>query len=126
MKQASFFADLGELYQILRWVVKQLSPPSDTWVREIELALEEAVTNIIKYAYPSEKKGKIEIFLEEEKNVVTVIVKDYGIPFNPLEQSFSGSCEKEGGFGIFFLKEMVDEIQYSYEKGNVLKLMKKL
>ncbi len=128
MKKATFVAELNQLYPILTWVIQEIAPfnPSTEWVHQMELALEEALVNVIHYAYPSVSKGKIEISVEKQAEGVVVSLKDYGAPFNPLKHPFSGSIDKEGGFGILFMKQMVDEITYLYEEANLLRLVKKL
>ena len=100
--------------------------------RHIEIALEEALVNIIHYAYQS-SNGVIEILCNDyPQDQVEIIIKDYGVPFNPLESSKkidqSASLEErtEGGLGIAFIKELMDTMEYQREgKANVLTLKKK-
>lgn len=99
--------------------------------REIELAADEILTNIISYAYP-EKKGYITVVCEvEEKDVFRAQVMDSGIPFNPLEVEApdvsSPIQEREiGGLGLFLAGHMLDDIQYRRENGkNILTITKK-
>jgi serine/threonine-protein kinase RsbW len=99
--------------------------------REIELAADEILTNIISYAYP-ERKGYITVVCEvEEKDVFCAQVMDSGIPFNPLEvkvPDISSPLEEReiGGLGLFLAGRMVDDIQYRRENGkNILTITKK-
>lgn len=53
---------------------------------QIKLALEEAVTNVIQYAYPDKKDQDIRIDMSYENKRLTIVITDTGISFNPLER----------------------------------------
>ena len=97
---------------------------------QIDLALEEAVTNIIMYAYPEGEKGTAELTVEVADGQISATLIDSGTPFNPLQQQEANldvSLEerKIGGLGIHLIKEIMDEVEYAYEEGrNVLKMKK--
>ena len=99
---------------------------------QINLALEEAATNVIMYAYPEGEKGAAELTLEVVKGQICATISDTGVPFNPLEQKepdLDVSLEERqiGGLGIHLIKEIMDEVRYAHEEGrNVLKMRKKL
>ena len=98
-------------------------------VQELELATEEAVFNIIKYAYP-EDTGLVEVSCGVDDNGrIIVEIMDTGTPFNPLSQSKPNltdniSDRKIGGLGIFFIRKMMDDVKYRHENGkNILTLI---
>lgn len=97
---------------------------------QIDLALEEAVTNIIMYAYPEGEKGTAELTVEVADGQISATLIDSGIPFNPLQQQEANldvSLEerKIGGLGIHLIREIMDVVEYAYEDGrNVLKMKK--
>ena len=97
---------------------------------QIDLALEEAVTNIIMYAYPEGEKGTAELTVEVADGQISATLIDSGTPFNPLQQQEANldvSLEerKIGGLGIHLIKEIMDVVEYAYENGrNVLKMKK--
>ncbi len=97
---------------------------------QIDLALEEAVTNIIMYAYPEGEKGTAELTVEVADGQISATLIDSGTPFNPLQQQEANldvSLEerKIGGLGIHLIKEIMDVVEYAYEDGrNVLKMKK--
>ena len=97
---------------------------------QIDLALEEAVTNIIMYAYPEGEKGTAELTVEVADGQISATLIDCGTPFNPLQQQEANldvSLEerKIGGLGIHLIKEIMDVVEYAYEDGrNVLKMKK--
>lgn len=91
-------------------------------VKEIGLVLEEALVNIIKYAYPPNSPGNLTIKLVETKNSrLRIEIKDRGISFNPLAQS-APNIEMElmdrpiGGLGILLIKELTDELSWCRKK----------
>jgi serine/threonine-protein kinase RsbW len=83
----------------------------------ISLAVDEACTNLIRYAYKFDKRKKIEINIKIESNRMTVIIKDTGKPFNPLDVPPPDMQEyfnefKRGGLGIFIIRKIMDEVIY--------------
>ncbi len=98
-------------------------------IQELELATEEAVFNIIKYAYP-EDAGLVEVSCSVgDHDRVLVEIMDTGTPFNPLSQAKPNltdniSDRKIGGLGIFFICKMMDDVKYRHENGkNILTLI---
>ncbi|MCQ2360151.1 MAG: ATP-binding protein [Paludibacteraceae bacterium] len=86
----------------------------------IRLALEEAVVNIINYAYPSDGPLRVEIVQENGNFLVTLC--DKGEPFNPLEQpdtELSDDLEtrKIGGLGILLIKQLTTSLKYERSLG---------
>ncbi len=87
-------------------------------VKEIELVLEEALVNIIKYAYAPGAHGNLTIKLVETENSrLRIEIKDRGVSFNPLVQSKPDVDMKLmerpiGGLGILLIKELTDELNW--------------
>ncbi len=101
-----------------------------TSVRKVELASEEALINVIMHGYKG-LSGQIDIEMQTTDDKISIIIKDQGPLFNPLEQDvgFDPSATLEerkiGGLGILFMRQYVDEIHYSREEDtNVLILVK--
>lgn len=98
-------------------------------VRALELAVDEAVTNIMLYGYPS-SDGQIWISCGVEGGVVRVQVEDEGVPFDPTaapEPDLEGDAwvRPIGGLGIHLIREMTDELRYERRGGrNILVLGK--
>jgi anti-sigma regulatory factor (Ser/Thr protein kinase) len=91
-------------------------------INEIELAAEEALVNIFKYAYPG-IDGDVVLDCRTENEVRFILeISDNGVPFNILEVpdpdvTADISDREIGGLGAFFIKKMVDEARY-LRKGN--------
>ena len=87
---------------------------------QIDLALEEAVTNIIMYAYPEGEKGTAELTVEVADGQISATLQQQ-------EANLDVSLEerKIGGLGIHLIREIMDVVEYAYEDGrNVLKMKK--
>jgi serine/threonine-protein kinase RsbW len=95
---------------------------------KIELALEEAIVNIINYAYPLES-GDVQVAcMLDENNQFIIEIEDEGIPFDALSidepDIISEIPERKiGGLGIFLIKKLMKKVQYQRkENTNVLSL----
>jgi anti-sigma regulatory factor (Ser/Thr protein kinase) len=100
-------------------------------VYDIELALEEALVNIINYAYP-EAAGNIELTCRYEEEWLLVEIVDTGTPFDvlslPAPDTTLGIEERGvGGLGIHFIRKLMDEVAYRREGNrNILEMKVRL
>jgi anti-sigma regulatory factor (Ser/Thr protein kinase) len=88
-------------------------------VSAIELALEEALVNIARYAYRGEP-GEVEVGCRAEGDRLLLDILDWGEPFDPLaapEPERTGGIEARqvGGLGIHLMKRVMDEVRYRRE-----------
>lgn len=96
---------------------------------EVQLAVEEACTNIALYAYPK-GDGNISIAAKVNDDRLELIIADNGEPFDPLARITSiSTADVEhrpiGGLGIALIKASVDELSYEFKDGkNLLRLVK--
>ena len=99
--------------------------------KQIALAFEECFVNIVSYAY-GDNCGKAEITVEGDRSKVTLILKDSGSPFDPLDNpdpdlSLSVQDRKIGGLGVYLTKKSMDSVAYEYtDNQNVLTMEKRL
>lgn len=129
----TFSAHLDNLYDMLLFVRTEAEALGfdEIEISKIELAAEEALVNIISYGYPAES-GDIEITCEKaNKNGLKITLKDDGIPFNPLTNSkkFEPDAPLEarsvGGYGVFFIMKIMDEVEYKRDSDrNILTMVK--
>ena len=101
-------------------------------VYQIQLAVDEACSNIIEHAYGGEGPGTIECSLRTEEEALTIALRDHGKPFEPEcvpAPDVDADLEERtgGGLGLFFIRQMMDEVtfDFSLEEGNVLTLVKR-
>ncbi len=100
---------------------------------QIEVAIEEIFVNIVHYAGLS-SDDDVEVRCEVLNEPLSVVLQflDGGVPFDPLakedpDTTPEGTIEREGGLGIFLVKEMMDGVSYTYEGGkNTLTIQKNL
>ncbi len=97
-----------------------------------ELAMEELVTNTLKYGYDDEAEHEIEVVARLDGETLTLVVADDGHEFDPLaetEPDVNASAEDReiGGLGIFLLKNSLTELRYERVGGrNVVTAVKAL
>ncbi len=100
-------------------------------VFQLNLIIEELVTNTILYGYPKGEEQEISIEVRKETDLVIQVV-DEGRPFDPTkaeEPLVYESIEEQpvGGLGIHFVKSFSDALTYERIDGkNVLTIIKKL
>jgi anti-sigma regulatory factor (Ser/Thr protein kinase) len=98
-------------------------------IMEVQLAAEEACTNVAKHAYP-EKDGMIHIVAKVAGDRLNLIIEDWGIPFDPTAHTVTlsqASAEDRpiGGLGIHLIRNYVDGMVFEFLDGkNVLTLVK--
>ncbi|MDD2613208.1 MAG: ATP-binding protein [Bacteroidales bacterium] len=98
----------------------------------LNLVLEEAVSNVIFYAFNDHQKHLIQISLALENKILTVEIVDDGIPFDPLSQKLPDitlPVEERpiGGLGILLILKIMDQVSYSRQNNqNRLTLVKNI
>jgi sigma-B regulation protein RsbU (phosphoserine phosphatase) len=106
---------------------------SDKTLFDLELAVEEAATNIINHAYPDDHQGDLLLSAAELGDFVQISLTDWGIPLNPADvKPFDISAPIEtrikGGMGLHFITKLMDSVerQTTQKSGgpNTLKLVK--
>lgn len=98
----------------------------------INLVIEEAVSNIIFYAFTDNDKHEIGISVSLNNSQLTIKITDNGIPFNPLLQqqpdiTLPAEERPVGGLGIFLISQIMDNMHYTRQKNqNILTLIKSI
>lgn len=87
----------------------------------LNLALEEAVVNVMDYAYPKDTAGYVNIDVRTDADCVVFVITDNGIPFDPtamkdVDTTLPLEERSIGGLGIFLTRQIMDDI--SYERSN--------
>ncbi len=89
----------------------------------VEMAVDEACSNIIEHAYGSEDKGQITCTCKVTKEGLTIILEDHGRPFDPDligAPDISGGLEDRPthGLGLFFIRQWMDKVDFDFKTGN--------
>ncbi|MBQ6653868.1 MAG: ATP-binding protein [Prevotella sp.] len=122
---------IPQLKEFVDGIVSELSFDADT-AMSLNLALEEAVVNVMSYAYPPGTTGDIAIEAEANDVRLKFTITDSGAPFDPTakeDTDITLSAEERpiGGLGIFLVRQLMDSINYERIDGkNILSLRKKL
>jgi Anti-sigma regulatory factor (Ser/Thr protein kinase) len=120
--------------EIIEYIMSSKDMPQDEGLLfKIRLSVEEAVENVVDYAY-KDGIGWLEVGteLDPEGLMLTIILKDAGVKFNPLDKSdpdvtLALEDRQIGGLGIFLCKKLMDSISYEYKDNcNVLTMTKKV
>lgn len=99
-------------------------------LNNLELVLEEAVSNVIFYAHPEGTEGDITLVAESDGSELTFILSDQGKAFDPtlkpdVDTDVNPTERKIGGLGIFIVKNIMNEVTYQRLDGHNLLTMKK-
>ena len=98
----------------------------------VNLAVEEAVVNVMSYAYPEGAKGKIRVAATVSNDRLIFVIRDTGQPFDPTlteDPDITQGLEERniGGLGIFLIRHYMDDVRYERLNGeNILTLTKNL
>lgn len=99
---------------------------------QLTLAIEEAVVNVMKYAYPPQTRGDVTIEAQSNDLRLKFTIIDSGMPFDPtvraeVDTTLSAEDRPIGGLGIHLVRKIMDSINYErVDSLNVLTLRKKL
>lgn len=98
--------------------------------QQVKLAVEEAVVNVMEYAFPKGKTGDITVEVRYNHKLIKFVITDMGIPFDPTETARADTTlsvdeRPIGGLGIFLVRQLMDTINYERIEGkNILTLRK--
>ena len=125
IKQVSLLAEFIE-------TIAEEKQLDETLAMNLNLALEEAVTNVILYAYPKGTDGLVDIEAILKEHSLEFIITDSGVPFDPTaapeaDVTLSADERPIGGLGIFMVRKLMDEVHYQHlDDKNVLKMTKNI
>lgn len=101
-------------------------------LRGVHLAVDEALANVIHYAWSDGAPHQVHLRVSISGNHLTVEIRDDGMLFNPLAQTepdLDAPIEERGigGLGIYFIRSVMDEVNWRRDGGcNVLTMGKRL
>lgn len=88
-------------------------------VQDLDLALDEVVTNIVRHGYGPGARAGIGLRLLLRDDVVRLEVSDRAPAFNPLDATGPGqrSADGGGGLGVHLVRQLMDRVEYVRENG---------
>jgi len=126
--------DIAQVTRLAEWVegVCEAVGLDTAATMQLNLAIEEAVVNVMKYAYQPGIVGDIHIEAQADDVNLKFVITDSGTPFDPttraeVDTTLSAEERPIGGLGIHLVRQIMDSINYERVDGqNVLTLIKKL
>jgi sigma-B regulation protein RsbU (phosphoserine phosphatase) len=112
-------SNLNELQDVRKFVIDycqaiDLGMDPKTFVWQLETAIVELISNVIKYAYLNEPHHDIVICTDTDDNQVRLIVNHWGHPFPnpPISPTPPEDEYPEGGYGLFIIDNYIDQCVY--------------
>lgn len=124
-------SEVPQLNDFIEAVAERLGIEPSTAL-QLQLAVEEAVVNVMDYAYPPDSVGEVSVTTTSDGQCLKIVITDSGVPFDPTEQekadiSLTVEERQVGGLGILLVSEIMDTVSYERKDGkNVLTLTKQL
>ena len=103
------------------------------FLNRLQIAVDEAVTNIIEHGYAGQPRGSaaIEINVDVDSERFCIQISDNGLSFDPNQMSDVDiqthvAAGRAGGLGVFLMRKIMDQVDYQYQNGkkNQLTLIK--
>jgi len=124
-------SELGRVVQLFQEFYSKNNLPAKI-TNSIDLVIDEVLNNIITYGYVDQEEHEIDIQISIMNRQLILKIEDDGIEFNPTEiaeADTKSSIEDRaiGGLGIHLIRNVMDEVRYSYKsKKNNLTMKKKI
>src|SRR5512138_1063862 len=116
VKFAARFENLDEIREFVGNIAREGGfGPKDVY--NIQLATDEAASNVIEHAYDGVANGILDLSCGMQGDTIKIILIDYGTPYDPSSIPMPDikadlSERKIGGLGIFLMRKLMDEVHY--------------
>jgi serine/threonine-protein kinase RsbW len=133
MDSITLTADLDALAKISAFVTEaaELAGLDERATWQVQLAVDEAATNVIQHAYDPDDPGDLTLSWRCEGNKFILALRDYGRQFDPgsiPEPDITSPLEDRqvGGLGLYLITRLMDEVRFDFnpQGGNVLTMVK--
>ena len=121
--------ELEKIAQFIEEICEELGLDMELQMN-LNLVIEEMVTNVIFYAYPKDVEEEIELLVKSDGKTLTIVLSDQGMEFAPTTRESPdpdvNPAERDlGGMGIFIVKNIMNEVTYQRLDGKNLLTMTK-
>lgn len=120
---------LSSVRELVRSGVEQGGFPPQ-YLNRLQIAVDEAVTNIVEHGYADQPPGKatIELVLTVDRDAFRMVIEDYGQTFDPedlgdVDIQRHVRAGNSGGLGVFLMRKIMDLIEYHAETGKKNRLV---
>lgn len=119
-------------------LAEQIEQIADEWelgpmlAMNMNLVIEEAITNVIFYAFSDQENHQIDIDFNLNDSILKLVITDDGTPFDPTQKgdpdtTLSVEDRQIGGLGIFLIRKIMNEVKYKRKNNkNILTLTKSI
>jgi len=133
MSVRKFPGRYDSLEPISKFVIQaaQRAGLDDAAVYAVQLAVDEAATNIIEHGYGGENRGDIRCRCDIVADGLRITLEDQAPPFNPgavpdPQLNVALDDVRPRGLGLFFMRKMMDEVDFQFSaQGNSLTMLKR-
>jgi serine/threonine-protein kinase RsbW len=127
-------SDMANLAQVADFVADSARKAELTQKQfdDVQMAVDEAVTNVMEHAYAGRRDGRISIKFRSDEREFFVEIRDAGKPFDASKIKTPNtksplSKRSIGGLGIFFMRKLMDKVEFKQDNaGNITRMYKKL
>lgn len=124
------FTVLGSLREFVGRLARQANF-SEKEVYFLQLAADEAASNIIEHAYQDISSAEFEVTCDLTPSALIILMRDHGAPFDPSKVRQPNlkahlSSRQIGGLGLYLINRIMDEVSYQSDPatGNLLTMVK--
>ena len=125
------FEFLDEIREIVAQVARE-GGFTEKEIYSLQLAADEAASNIIEHAYEGVSNARLDISCNMRGDVLTITMRDTGRPFDPSKVKQPNlkadlSERQIGGLGVYLMRKLMDEVRYesNSKTGNLLTMIKR-
>jgi anti-sigma regulatory factor (Ser/Thr protein kinase) len=122
-------AYLAQVRELVRSGVQRGEFPGH-FLNRLQIAVDEAVTNIIEHGYADQPRGKATIDLTVQVSPDTFLIEivDQGASFDPktltdVDIATHAASGRSGGLGVFLMRRIMDRVDYQYKTGQPNRLL---
>jgi serine/threonine-protein kinase RsbW len=132
LTRAAYLESLHDFREFIKEHCAEAPGVNDEILYDVQLAVDEACTNIITHGYKDLDAGSIILDLEIDPKTLTVSLTDFGHSFEPSNApvpDVNAPLEERelGGYGLFLIQQTMDQMDYQVtEDGNKMILTKYL
>jgi serine/threonine-protein kinase RsbW len=113
--------NLELIRNFVSWIARRVGFDNEE-ISKIELAVDEACSNVIEHAYEQNTNQDIDIAVKIDYQKITIAVTDWGRSFSPRDIEMPDMDRylaelRVGGLGIYLMKTLMDEVEYHSEPG---------
>ena len=112
------YSNLGKIGAFVEQFTRRIGFDSRS-TYAVQMAVDEACSNIIEHGYGGEGKGEIYLQFQQLADGIKVIIQDRGAPFDPdavPAPNVEAPLEErgEGGLGLFLMRQLMDEVIFEF------------